>query len=63
MTEWFCNRLPCDKESTVFSGSHVMMGNSTAADLLEISQQTQDNINFCTSIEAKINETSFVLYH
>ena len=40
-----------------------MMWNSTATDVLEISQQTQDNINFCTSIEAKINETSVVLYH
>ena len=42
---------------------HIMMWNSTATDVLEISQQTQDNINFCTSIEAKINETSVVLYH
>ena len=31
------------------------MRNSTASDVLEISQQTQDNINFCTSVEAKIN--------
>ena len=62
MTEWFCNRLRCDRKLIVFQ-RHIMMWNSTATDVLEISQQTQDNINFCTSIEAKINETSVVLYH
>ena len=30
------------------------MRNSTASDVLEISQQTQDNINVWTSIDPKI---------